>query len=199
MSNTPGADPTSAVDLANARLTKKEKQVIEYWLGAKSYEAAARAGYLKPAGRNERRLLHDPHVKKTLAALSELCLEDLKARRGRLIAELESIAYSDLNDFVKLNPNTNTVNINIPADKSAAIKSFKETRNGVEIQLHDKLSAIEKLSKISGLTRDELDITSGGMPINRPPVNITFEVVPMCDPKEVEEELLDDGPETSGD
>jgi len=176
--------PDTAIDFS--KLNKKDRAIIAYWLGASTTSAVVQGGYTPACQKHvHKSIFNDARARALIGALSEQCLEDLKLRRGKLIAELETIAYSDLKDYVKVS-NGSITSIDLPADKSQAVKSVKETRNGLEIVMHDKISAIEKLAKISGLMLDRVDITTGGQPLqNRTPVNIVFEVIRPNDPKDV--------------
>lgn len=144
-----------------------QQYVQAYWSTGSHAEACKLTGRKHPP--------HSQSIAPYLQEISARALEDVKGRRGRIITELETIAYSRLTDYVEVT-NGNVSIKDITADKSAAVESIKETRNGIEIKLYNKLTALETLAKITGLAVDRIDVTSGGRTIQ--PINMTFEVLP---------------------
>jgi len=144
-----------------------QQYVQAYWSTGSHIEACKLTGRKHPP--------NSEAIAPYLQEISARALEDVKGRRGRIIAELEAVAYSRVTDYVSVSNGTVSIQ-DITADKSAAVESIKETKNGIEIKLYNKLTALETLAKITGLAVDRIDVTSGGRTIQ--PIQMTFKVLP---------------------
>jgi len=155
-----------------------EKASQAYWITGSVTAALAAAGRSYQWYRN-----HQDEIQQRLAVLSEKSLENLKARRGRIVAELEAIAYAGIEDFVVLDPSGQVTGLRFPTDKRSAIQMVQVGKGGaLKLSLFDRLRALDLLARISGLAVDRVDVTSGGKPIQ--PISITYEVIPMRKPVE---------------
>lgn len=86
----------------------------------------------------------------------------------KVMQELAAVAFADYADFIESTPLSNEHNFmlkdlnQIPANKRKAIKKITEktTRYGTdtEIELHDKLRALDRLIKILGIDKDDAPI-----------------------------------------
>lgn len=81
----------------------------------------------------------------------------------RLIEELERIAVSNLADFIKIDPVTGKVSIDIrenDASQLAAVAELIITPKGeARLRFHDKHTAIQRLGSVHGLFGEKLDVT----------------------------------------
>lgn len=88
---------------------------------------------------------------------SPVLLENRESEIGKLRTELERVAYSNMLDFAEWDGTTVVLkdSADLPRELGAVIKSVSMTRDGVKIQLHDKLVAITKLLQLFGVTTIE--------------------------------------------
>lgn len=93
----------------------------------------------------------------TEAPASPVLLENRESEIGKLRTELERVAYSNMLDFAEWDGNTVMLkdSADLPRELGAVVKSVSMTRDGVKIQLHDKLVAITKLLQLFGVTTIE--------------------------------------------
>jgi uncharacterized protein YqgQ len=98
-----------------------------------------------------------PLVVVTDAPASPVLLENRESEIAKLRAELERIAYANILDFAHWDGAALTLrdSATLPRELAAAIKSVTMTRDGVKIQLHDKLVAITKLLQLFGVNTIE--------------------------------------------
>ena len=86
----------------------------------------------------------------------------------QVMQELAAVAFADYADFIESTPLSNEHTFvlkdldKIPASKRKAIKKITEktTRYGTdtEIELHDKLRALDRMIKILGIDKDDAPI-----------------------------------------
>lgn len=98
-----------------------------------------------------------PVVVVSPAPTETVLIENRESEIGKLRTELESIAYANMLDFaiwdgttVKLKDSAELTRV-----LGAAIKTVSQTKDGIKIQLHDKLSAITKLLQLFGVATIE--------------------------------------------
>jgi hypothetical protein len=125
-----------------------------------------------------------PRIRARLREMATQSLEDLKERRGQLVEFLLKVVRANIVDYVD---HDYAVKSDLSREAGFAVKSVKPTKYGTQLELYDRIKAIELLAEISGLKVDKVDITSGGLPIKQAPVNITFEVAK--EPRLVEAEI----------
>ena len=88
--------------------------------------------------------------------------DDTATRTRRIIDEYARIAFADMSDygewdrdFVTLFPSRQ-----LTPEQSAAVSEVKQTRQGVQIKLHDKQKALDALARIHGMFIERHDHTS---------------------------------------
>ena len=75
--------------------------------------------------------------------------------------ELAAIAFADIADYVQVKDYGGlsmveiTPTSDIPIDKRAAIASIKQGNNGIEVKLHNKLDALDKLGRHFGMFKGD--------------------------------------------
>ena len=144
-----------------------QKYAQEYWSTGSHQSAMAATG--------RRTSFPLAKIRGLLQEYSDQAFEDVKGRRGRIITELESIAFSRITDYVTVD-NNSVSQVTVNPSVSSAVESVKETKDGIQLKLYDKIKALETLAKITGLAVERIDVTSGGRPIQ--PIQMTFEVLP---------------------
>jgi phage terminase small subunit len=112
-----------------------------------------------------RRMLDIPYVKKYVEFLRDQAMEEMGFTKERVIAELCKISFSDMGNFITWSSEwseeqhryVHRVIINDSAElDTTVIKTVKINKNGqLEIDLYDKLNALDKLCKILGLNVSE--------------------------------------------
>lgn len=142
--------------------------------------AAALAGY-NATGDSPRKLRRHPDVEARINWLLMYRVEsDTKARhkrdeklgslKDRVIRELERVAFADARDVVQWDRKptfdaegnvtgfedvlTTTPSHALTAEQAASVKSLKTKGGTVQVELHDKLAALEKLGKALGIFQE---------------------------------------------
>lgn len=95
-------------------------------------------------------------------------LRILGAKSENIIRELCLVAFSSIDQFVELPSRTpdaitgqtnNNLRVkfieDIPKDLIPSIMSMKETKDGIEVKLHSKMDALDKLARITKLFNQE--------------------------------------------
>lgn len=144
-------------------LTYKQRLFVSYYLGTangNATEAARLAGYAIPKAQGTENL-----AKPAIRAAIDAKLTGPALAADETLARLADIATVDLGDFARFFRPRRTkggtwLEFDLAAAKAAGvshlIKSIKPTRNGMAIELHDSLAALDKLSKFHGLYRGEV-------------------------------------------
>ena len=151
----------------NKALTDKQEQFcLEYLTDLNATQAAIRAGYSEnTANEQGSRMLAKVNVQKRIAELQAERAERLQIQQDDILRELASIAFASpahYMDVVQVD-GTSRILVKPTAEwteqQKAAVTSIKNTPNGVEIRLSDKVKALELLGKHLGMfNRKELDV-----------------------------------------
>lgn len=127
------------------------EKYIEYdWNAGK---AAIAAGYSVKGAKNQGNyLLTNPFVQRYIAIIKEELSVQLGISRKKIAAEYAKIAFFNIK---RLYENNKLKGINsIDEDDACAISNIEETIDGLvlnrKVKMHDKLSALTKLSKMLG-------------------------------------------------
>lgn len=147
-----------------AALTERQRRFCdEYLIDFNGTQAYYRAGYSAKrdvvAANGSRNLLAKPAVQAYIQARQAELRKQTDITRDRVLQELAAIGFSDAADYVRVSGDeTPTVMIrptdNIPSEKRAALAGIKQGRYGIEIRLHDKLRALEQISRMMGYIRE---------------------------------------------
>ena len=146
-------------------LTQKQKAFVDEYLidlnATRAYKAAYKACKSdKAAASSSSKLLRNPKIVEYLSKRQSELQQRTNVTQDRVIQELASIAFSDIVDFVKVEIVNGYPSVmiaptkDIPARKRAAIAGIKQGANGVEVKLHNKLEALDKLGRHLGLFND---------------------------------------------
>ena len=154
------------MDENKALTDKQERFCLEYLTDLNATQAAIRAGYSEnTANEQGSRMLAKVNVQKRIAELQAERAERLQIQQDDILRELASIAFASpahYMDVVQVD-GTSRILVKPTAEwteqQKAAVTSIKNTPNGVEIRLSDKVKALELLGKHLGMfNRKELDV-----------------------------------------
>jgi phage terminase small subunit len=145
-------------------LTDKQRRFVqEYLIDLNATQAALRAGYAegKQAEVQGHRLLSNAKIQKALHLRQAEIAESLEVTQERVVAEFAGIGFADIGDLMswkKRDPRkpleslvTLKESAALPARVRRTIQSVEEGKDGLKLRLHDKLAALDKLSRFLGL------------------------------------------------
>lgn len=143
--------------------------------------AAMRSGYAKKsASVAANRLLGNDKIQRLMAEIQAPALKRFEITRDRILQEYAAIAFSNILDFVEVDPETKEAWIDISKatrEEAAALSAFdvtelppmKTVQGGEEvcrevmrtkIKMHDKKQALDFLARMEGiLSPDRLDVS----------------------------------------
>lgn len=175
--------------LCGMALTPKQQLFVnEYLVDKNATRAAKAAGFsAKTAYSQGQRLLKHVEVAgaiekglKAQVAAAEKRAEAAGLSKERWLQELRRIALANMDDYAVIEtykPNkyakADVVRVmpkltkERPRSLGAAIKKISETKNGIGIELHNKLNALELLGKHYGWVKNEFDLqVPGGVQVH---------------------------------
>ena len=132
---------------ATKNLNERQQRFCEYYVeGHNRRVAVIKAGYSANGNRAGQYLLHDENVMRYIQWLKARILKEHFLTAYDLIDEWVRIAFSDITDFVEIKPYTIRLK---PADEidGQLVKTIKTGRDGVSIELHDKMKALDNLAR----------------------------------------------------
>lgn len=163
------------------KLTAKQIRFVdEYLVDFNATQAAIRAGYSEKTANT---IGAQNLAKLSIQAEISRRQKDLQRRtevtQDRVVKELARIAFANIADYVHVETQTRTKDDgtettyqivmlseteDLSADQRAALATVKQSVNGVEIKLHDKIKALELLGRHIGMFNDKLSLsgTDGG-------------------------------------
>lgn len=138
-----------------AKLSEKQKRFVqEYLVDLNATAAAKRAGYSpKTASEQGARLLANVKVQEEIQKAIEKRQNRVEITQDRVLQELTSIAFAKGTDYASIISGVVMMNDTeeLTEEQKAAIVSIKQTKEGVEVKLADKMRALELLAKHLGL------------------------------------------------
>ena len=157
------------------RLTAKQKRFIEeYLIDLNATQAAIRAGYSKKtAAAVGAENLRKPHIAAEIKRRMAERQKRTEVTQDRVVKELARLAFANAADFVTVEKRevdagdgaiitvdcaTVKHTSELTVDQQAAIAGIKQSANGVELKLCDKLKALELLGRHMGMFTDKLDV-----------------------------------------
>lgn len=138
-----------------AKLSEKQKRFVqEYLVDLNATAAAKRAGYSpKTASEQGARLLANVKVQEEIQKAIEKRQNRVEITQDRVLQELASIAFAKGTDYASIISGVVMMNDTekLTEEQKAAIVGIKQTKEGVEVKLADKMRALELLAKHLGL------------------------------------------------
>lgn len=141
--------------MANKLTPKQQRFIDEYLVDLNATQAAIRAGYSEKTARQlAARLLTNVNIQAELQKKQGKLQGKLEITQEKVLQELASIAFANGADFAQVVRGAGvyiTPTDQLPPEKLPAIAGIKEGANGIEVKLHDKVRALELLSKYLGI------------------------------------------------
>lgn len=179
------------IEQSEFQITDRMKKFVdEYLIDFNATQAAIRAGY-SPDTANEQgsQLLARPDIRELVAEGQKEIMERTQTFQDNAVAELKIVGFSDLADFltVKEGGIVEQKPFNeLTKEQTKCIKKIRQVVRSthaadgsilhqtatLEIELHDKLKALELLGRHLGMFNDTLRL-EGALPLM-----ISFEVAP---------------------
>lgn len=129
-------------------MVEKRQRFCEYYIGSHNAKTAAvKAGYNpETSGRLAVLIKTDEQCRRYIAWLKVRILNKCMLKGEEIIDAWTRIAFADLTDFVDIFPHSIRLK---PSDQidGQLVKSIKSGRDGVSIELYDKMKALDSLVK----------------------------------------------------
>ena len=157
--------------LGNSKETKKLTtredlfidEYIEDYNATRAYiKAYDYKGTYRNARSNASKVLKKAYIQEELKKRRQEMREEHDIYMESLIEQLKRIAFNNPRDLVNVKKNVVIINDTeeLPDYIWSTIKSIKEGKNGIEIEFHDKMKAIELLVKYCGLYNEKIDVNN---------------------------------------
>jgi phage terminase small subunit len=155
------------------KLTPKQKRFLAFLLSDKTRNprlAALKAGYSEGFAQSQVwSLLKEPQIAGAINETDRKLFKKLEISHERILQEIAVMAFANIEDYLvrEVDPNDpNKVTIRVDVSKTsiqsmAAVKELGLEANKQKISLYDKLGALERLGKFSGLFTDPAPNPSG--------------------------------------
>lgn len=143
--------------------TYKQRLFVEAYLGeanGNATEAAKRAGYRCPA-----KIGHTLPAIPSIRSLIDRRVTSAAMPANELLARLSEIATGSLGEFMTIDEyGKESLDLKKAkkAQKLGLLKKLKWGQHGPEIEIHDPLTAMEKLGRYHGLFKDKPDVKQEG-------------------------------------
>ena len=146
-------------------ITDKQRAFVDEYLidlnATRAYKAVYKSCKKDEAARvNSSRLLTNANVAAYLAQRQQELQQRTEITQDKVVQELAAIAFADIADYVQVKDHglpmvEITPTGDIPVSKRAAIASIKQGNNGIEVKLHNKLDALDKLGRHLGMFKGD--------------------------------------------
>ncbi|MER2061396.1 MAG: terminase small subunit [Aerococcus urinaeequi] len=139
----------------------------EYMIDLNATQAAVRAGYSPKSAReigNEN--LKKPAVMEYLKKMMDKRATKLEITAERVLQEYARIGFSQITDFVHVQTVGEEQKVvvkdtkDLSLEQIAALASIEQGEFGIKVKLHEKIRALDAMSKHLGVFREELKITN---------------------------------------
>ena len=182
------------IEKSEFEITDKMRQFVdEYLIDLNATQAAIRAGYSEATAQEQSsQLLDRPDIRELVEQRQKDRIDRTQLSQDLTVNELKTIAFSDVADFVIVKEGgvieQRPFN-ELKKEQTRCVKKIKQTvrtaqsSDGsilhqtatLEIELHDKLKALELLGRHLGMFNDSIRLKSEE-PL---PLTISFEVAPQ--------------------
>lgn len=147
-------------------VTDKQRAFVDEYLidlnATRAYKAVYKSCKKDETARvNSSRLLTNANVAAYLSERQRELQQRTEITQDKVVRELAAIAFADIADYVQVKDYGGlsmveiTPTSDIPIDKRAAIASIKQGNNGIEVKLHNKLDALDKLGRHLGMFKGD--------------------------------------------
>lgn len=154
--------------MSRRELTAKQENFCQLYVtgmtASEAYFEAYNSRHMGTVRAEASKLMAKPKIAKRIAELQAASADRVGQLGDNLIRETAAIAFSDLTQILQFSAEglSITPSEQLPREVSAAISSIKatsrtrmgETVSKIEIRLHDKVKALDLLSRLLGLTSD---------------------------------------------
>lgn len=155
-------------------VTDKQRAFVDEYLidlnATRAYKAVYKSCKKDETARvNSSRLLTNANVAAYLSERQRELQQRTEITQDKVVRELAAIAFADIADYVRVQDHGGlsmveiTPTSEIPESKRAAIASIKQGNNGIEVKLHNKLDALDKLGRHLGMFKDRQEEQDGQM------------------------------------
>ncbi|BFH71224.1 terminase small subunit [Paenibacillus dendritiformis] len=169
-------------------LTAKQKAFVqEYLIDLNATQAAIRAGYsAKTARKIGQENLTKPDIQKAIQEAMDARAKRTEITADRVLQELAKIGFANITDYLRVSTSERVVERNTVTDaegnetivpifdmvqsvelfdtdgidrvKMDAVAEICETKYGISLKLHDKVSALEKIGRHLGMFKDKVEL-----------------------------------------
>lgn len=147
-------------------VTDKQRAFVDEYLidlnATRAYKAVYKSCKKDETARvNSSRLLTNANVAAYLSERQRELQQRTEITQDKVVRELAAIAFADIADYVQVKEYDDlsmveiTPTSEIPESKRAAIASIKQGNNGIELKLHNKLDALDKLGRHLGMFKGD--------------------------------------------
>lgn len=147
-------------------VTDKQRTFVDEYLIDLNATRAYKAVYKsckkdEAAAVNASKLLRNAKVTEYLSQRQRELQQRTEITQDKVVRELAAIAFADIADYVQVKDDDGlpmveiTPTCEIPKSKRAAIASIKQGNNGIEVKLHNKLDALDKLGRHFGMFKGD--------------------------------------------
>lgn len=170
-----------------ALTAKQQLFVKEYLVDLNATQAAIRAGYsAKTAEVIGHENLRKPKIAEAIEKAMDKRSERTEITADRVLQELAKIGFANISDYLRVNTAERVVDYKEVEDdegnitrtpvfgmvqsvevfdtddvdrvKLDAVAEIKETKEGISLKLHDKVSALEKMGRHLGMFKDSVKV-----------------------------------------
>lgn len=128
-------------------LNEQQQRFCEYYVTSYNTKIALlKAGYSEGATARGYLLRHNPRAQRYIQWLKARILKETVVTGADIIDHWVRIAFADMTDFVHIY--RNSIGLKPAAEMDGQlVKSIKSGRDGISIELYDKLKALDSLAK----------------------------------------------------
>lgn len=147
--------------MAKKKLSPRHRLFVDHYCelldGSKAARAAGFKGNPNVISTTAHRLLNTPHIAEAIKAR----LSTSAMTEGEALGRIAEMARADIGEFVDIENNKLVIDWGKAREKSHLIKSIRNTRHGLHIEMHDSQAALDKILKVHGKYIQRLEHTGG--------------------------------------
>jgi phage terminase small subunit len=146
------------------KISKKHEMFCRHYVknGHNGAAAAVSAGYAKgSANRIAYQILKIPGIAEFINELEKPVLDNLGIDKDWVIANLKKFVEANITDYYDTDPKTKKIRLKdlkkLPKEKTAAIESIRETRDGIVLKLVNKRACVVEIGKYLGMFKEQIE------------------------------------------